>query len=86
MSSKVRPYSERKQINYLIIFSSQHSTDPQYECKICGYRNDKGNLARHMKIHEPPSFFCEVCGELKEDLLKGKKNVRRFFSFFQARL
>ena len=41
----------------------QHSTDPKYECKICGYRSTPRYLNRHMSIHQLPELDCPICGK-----------------------
>eukprot|EP00094_Tigriopus_californicus_P005069 TCALIF_04883-PA protein Name:"Similar to ZNF850 Zinc finger protein 850 (Homo sapiens)" AED:0.09 eAED:0.09 QI:0/0.33/0.14/0.85/0.5/0.28/7/399/1084 len=41
----------------------EHSTDPKYQCEICGYRGTGTDLKIHKKTHEAPQFKCKYCGK-----------------------
>ena len=43
---------------------ANHSTDPKYECHICGYRSLSADLKLHLATHEAPKLSCDVCGKL----------------------
>ena len=49
-----------------------HSTDPKFDCEICGRRfNGMASKSKHMQSHSEGTFPCEVCGRL----LKSKKTL-----------
>eukprot|EP00095_Tigriopus_kingsejongensis_P002665 maker-scaffold1023_size69924-snap-gene-0.17 protein:Tk02665 transcript:maker-scaffold1023_size69924-snap-gene-0.17-mRNA-1 annotation:"zinc finger and scan domain-containing protein 2 isoform x3" len=41
----------------------EHSTDPKYQCDICGYRGTGTDLKIHRKSHEAPQYNCKYCGK-----------------------
>ena len=40
-----------------------HSTDPSSKCPQCDFRGSNLSLKKHMILHGPPRFSCQVCGK-----------------------